>query len=279
MAFCTHCGKQMDNAAFCSDCGSRLEGTVSRGCIRQGDGSREVPYRGNIIDVSRELKTDEFAQFANTRVKEVAPGLYLCGDGRYRWTYELDLWKNPVQLFTLIKCLGLTVGIVAMTLFVFVLANEGLRYAAIFFLEFSGCAMAGMLALGLLAYALGALFLGRYSVLNVMDQEGVTIYQFPKQCEKMQVIGWLCVLAGVSRGDPAQTMLGLQTAAKHMEEIEFCDISTVTVTPRQDTLKLRSGPIFSHVYADKGQLGFVLDFFRERTPRPVKYKYKGGRSS
>ena len=42
------------------------------------------------------------------RVKE---NIYLCQDGVYRWVYEYKLMSNPTILITIMKVLGLSVGI------------------------------------------------------------------------------------------------------------------------------------------------------------------------
>ncbi|MBQ9614086.1 MAG: hypothetical protein IJV14_16465 [Lachnospiraceae bacterium] len=44
--------------------------------------------------------------------RKVTENIYLCPDGKYRWTYELQMLKNPTILITILKVILLSFGIV-----------------------------------------------------------------------------------------------------------------------------------------------------------------------
>ena len=52
--------------------------------------------------------------------QKVTENIYLCPDGKYRWTYELNMIKNPIILLTIWKIFGIIILI--MLLFSFLLA-------------------------------------------------------------------------------------------------------------------------------------------------------------
>lgn len=59
--------------------------------------------------------------------KELKKSVTLCDDGKYRWIYELSMWKNPTLLILIYKVLGIAFGIVG--LFILILNWENLSFA------------------------------------------------------------------------------------------------------------------------------------------------------
>lgn len=55
-----------------------------------------------------------------------------CPDGVYRWVYELDMYRNPVVLYAVLKVLGLSAVVVAVFLFLIFLVENKFSVSAVF---------------------------------------------------------------------------------------------------------------------------------------------------
>ena len=121
-------------------------------------------------------------------------------DGKHRWVYEMNLYKNPTILLLVLKiffwiCVGIWVFMIILELFDGYVTWEDIvnwtKYFAIF--------LVGWLAFCTLCYYIYALIMGgKYCVLFEMDEDGVLHKQMPKAVKKAQIISALTVLAGLA---------------------------------------------------------------------------------
>lgn len=78
--FCPNCGNEIpDGSTSCENCGVKL-----------------IQPEINELDDSLE------------GVQHPSPGIWLCNDGKYRWFYELNMWKNPAIFFSVLRVFGMT---------------------------------------------------------------------------------------------------------------------------------------------------------------------------
>ena len=113
----------------------------------------------------------------------------LCDDSRYRWTYEVNLYRNPMFFFMVWKIFFFIIlGIFAVMSTVDII-EQGLRNA-LGNLPLFAYMVLGMTILSGLGYLIYALIMGgRYSVEFEMDEKGIYHRQSPSQAEKARKIG------------------------------------------------------------------------------------------
>ena len=144
--------------------------------------------------------------------KELKKSVTLCDDGKYRWIYELSMWKNPTLLVLIYKVLGIAFGIVG--LFILILNWENLSFA--WEDVWPVLAFIGFFALlTLLAYAIVAgMYGGKYIVIFTMDERGINHEQIPEQAAKARTLGAITAAAGAATSNPSMAGLGVGCAAR-----------------------------------------------------------------
>ena len=107
--FCPNCGNQLpDHAQFCSHCGSTVRARSSQ-TQRQAPPNRQAPQPG------RNRQQGDFFS-AGT---QVTPNIILGSDGKYRWVYEMSLFRNPTIFLTVWKIfIFVALGIFAVLLLI-----------------------------------------------------------------------------------------------------------------------------------------------------------------
>ena len=127
--------------------------------------------------------------------------IQLCHDGKYRWAYELSLYKNPHILFLIWKIMGWVVAGVSLFLMIVQLfsGNTSFEELIVFPLQLFFVIGALMFVLGAIGYFVYALIMGgKYCVLFEMDDRGVEHQQMKAQVKKAQLIGVITALAGLA---------------------------------------------------------------------------------
>lgn len=193
----------------------------------------------------------------------------LCADGKYRWTYEFNMLKNPMILLTIFKIfffidVGLFVFLNLLDLF-------GGRFSTENLLEIGRTAliMLGIFfALSLIAYFILAFLYGRkYCVCFVMDEKGVTHIQMTKQFKKAQAIAWVTTMAGIAGGSPGTAGAGLLAGTKNSQASDFSKVKKMKVSRRFNTVKLDSPFSHNQIYAEAEDLDFIVNYIGERIPK------------
>lgn len=191
----------------------------------------------------------------------------LCQDGKYRWIYELNMYKNPSIIFVVFKIFGyiLLIGWAIMTI-ADLFRGEGwdmfwnntkmmLIVCAVFFV------------LTMLAYLLvAASYGGKYIVLFEMDEKGVLHRQIKSQVKKAQVMGWLTVLAGVRAGNITTVGVGLNSATKTSSYSSFDHVKSVKAYRRRNLIKVNELLEKNQVYVMDEDFDFVYDYIRSHCP-------------
>ena len=228
---CTTCGRESDHAFnFCPYCGRAF---------------------------STELSEKEVCE-----EKRVSPGISLCADGKYRWIYEMSLFKNPT-IFVLVWKIFF---FVILGIFVVMNIADAVEWGGSFWehfcqnLRFAGIFLIGMTVLTVLGYLLYAAIMGgKYIVLFEMDELGVNHKQMPKQAKKARKIAELTMLAGAVTGSPSVMGAGINSARTEMYS-EFQKVRSVKPFPRRDLIKVNERFGKNQVYASKQDYDFVLGY-------------------
>ena len=179
----------------------------------------------------------------------------LCSDGKYRWVYEKDLYRDLSVLFLILKIFG------AISIFmgVFILVLDRDVKAALFLTGVMFLVMAVLSVMGYFVYTL--MMGGSYCVTFTMDERGVENAQHAKQVEKATAISRLTVLAGALSGNPTAAGIGLEVRTRMYSE--FRRVRFLSLDRRHNTVHVDG----NEVYAPEEDLEIVWEFISARCPR------------
>ena len=258
--FCRYCGNQIsDGAAFCTACGAS---TIYDEASGNTDPWQEPPVSPEGIDP------------AEIGARNVTKNILLCQDGKYRWMYELDMLKNPTLLFTILKALGLTIGISFGIIFIIQVADNGLDSNTLKFLGVFLLVMAGFFVLGIISFLIVvAIFGGKYIVFFEMDDKELVHIQAPRQFKKVQGMAILSGLAGLlSSNIPLGTGIALMVGTKQSKYSSWDRVTKVKSVRRRNTIYVDQFVLDKNqVYADDEDFDFVENFIKSHC---MKAKYK-----
>ena len=216
--------------------------------------------------MARRSRKKDFRQMMEQGEK-VSENIVLCADGKYRWTYELSLWKDA-SIFILVwkiiffVILGIFALMIIMNIVEWGWKTENIRGILQFFLYF----VIGMTVLLVLGYSLYALIMGgKYKALFEMDEQGINHAQLPEQAKKAKIISELTVVAGLLSRRPTTVGVGLISARTEMYS-EFSRVREVKAYPSSHLIKVNGRFMHNRVYAAPEDFDFVLDYIMSRCP-------------
>ena len=250
--FCANCGKLLEeNTRFCSNCGAPAAANAAPPAPSAGPfpGTAPVPAPG--ADLKR---------------------VTLCPDGKYRWTYEMSLFKNPTILLLIWKIFFFIVAGIFVFIGIMDAANSDDFFPDRFLndLMFFGIFVAGMTVLVGVSYLIYAAIMGgKYIVDFEMDEKGINHAQAPAQAKKVRKIGQATMLVGIATHNYATVGAGL--GAQRTETYsEFAKIRKVKGCPRRGLIKIRAALVHNQVYVQNEDFDFVLNYITARCPNAEK---------
>lgn len=194
----------------------------------------------------------------------------LCTDGKYRWTWPMNMYKNPLVLLTVLKIFGIIFG-VAMVLMFIGPAFRGEWSAALEGLKIWAIILGVFLVITLLAYwIVAALYGGKYIVHFTMDEKGLLHDQVPMQKKKAEKMGCLIALAGIFAKRPSVAGAGFMTAAHTKTSSDFSRVRRIKAYPRLHSIKVNEGLSKNQVYTHPEDFSFVLDYIQSHCPKSSK---------
>ncbi len=197
--------------------------------------------------------------------ERVSRNIVLCADGKYRWTYDMSLYRNPSLFLLVWKTLFFIVLAIFGCVMVADVISWGTRnlFSNLTFLFFFLVGMTVVVGLGYLLYA--AVMGGKYRVLFEMDEAGINHMQVPEQAKKARAISAFTVAAGLFSKRLTTVGVGINAARTQMYS-DFSKVRTVKAYPHSHTIKV--GGLLSHnqVYAAAEDFDFVLDYILSNCP-------------
>ncbi len=194
----------------------------------------------------------------------------LCTDGKYRWTWPMNMYKNPLVLLTVLKIFGIIFG-VAMVLMFIGPAFRGEWSAVLEGLKIWAIILGVFLVITLLAYwIVAALYGGKYIVHFTMDEKGLLHDQVPMQKKKAEKMGCLIALAGIFAKRPSVAGAGFMTAAHTKTSSDFSRVRRIKAYPRLHSIKVNEGLSKNQVYTHPEDFSFVLDYIQSHCPKCSK---------
>ena len=190
----------------------------------------------------------------------------LCEDGKYRWTYPMNMLKNPTVYFTVCKIFGILGAIAFVTAYIGPVFRGDFS-SIVHDLKWWGVAVLVFLAISALAYLIvAAMYGGKYIVQFTMDENGLLHDQIPEQKKKAKVLGGAVAGAGVLGGRPGRVAQGGMIAAHTSLSSNFSKVRRIKAYPGRATIKLSEPFANNQVYTSKEDFDFVLNYLRQHCP-------------
>ena len=191
----------------------------------------------------------------------------LCTDGKYRWTYPMNMLTNPSIYITVCKIFG---GIAAIG-FIFTYIGTILQgdFATILDdLKWWGVAILVFLVISGISYLIVAAQYGwRYIVMFTMDENGITHEQIPAQKKNARKIGGILAGAGILTGNIGRTGQGILAANHTSLSSDFKVVRSIKPQRRWNTIKVNEPFAKNQIYTTKEDFDFVLDYIRSHCPK------------
>ncbi len=187
-------------------------------------------------------------------------------DGKYRWTYEMSLLKNPTIFMLIWKIFFF----ILLGIFGFMMIIDAIEWDDFFpdrllnNLKFMGIFLVGMTVLVAVGYLIYAGMMGwKYIVEFEMDEKGVNHRQIEWQAEKARKIVKKTTMAGALTGNYTTMGVGMNAQRTEMYT-EFVNVKKVIAYPHRKVIKVNA--LFNHnqVYVRKEDFEFVKNYIAKR---------------
>lgn len=200
---------------------------------------------------------------------EIESRVRLCPDGKYRWTYEVNLYKNPSMFYDLMKVMGISLGFV-FAIMIFTLIYDGIDWDSLMndLWGFMWVCV-GFAVLCLIGYLIWVRISGgRYAAMFEMDEESVMHMQMPKTVKRGEAIGAIGMLIGAAASSSTTTAASLLAASVNAWKSDFKTVRRVIPKRRRHLIKVNELLTKNRIYVENEEdYEFVLDFILERCPR------------
>ena len=189
----------------------------------------------------------------------------MCSDGKYRWVYELDMYKSQAIIKEVWRAILIAMVIVLAFMFVLNIMDSDLMETLQFVAQ-AACILFGIfLVLSIIGYLIFSYMIGgKYCVVFEMDEAGVNHKQHEKHVKKSQLIGAITVLAGAAGGGLNTECAGVLSMARTSMYSAFDDVKEVEILPKQHLICLNETLNRNQVYADEEDFTFVADYIKAR---------------
>lgn len=191
----------------------------------------------------------------------------LCTDGKYRWTYPMNMLTNPSVYITVCKIFGSLFAIAFILAYIRQLFRGEFAQIASD-LKWWGVAVLVFLAISGLAYLIVAAQYGwKYIVRFTMDENGIVHEQLPSQHKKAVKMGGSLASAGALAGSPGRIGQGLLIATHTSLASDFKVVRSIKPLRRWHTIKVNEPFAKNQVYTTPEDFDFVLDYIRSHCPK------------
>ena len=185
----------------------------------------------------------------------------MCDDGKYRWRYDVNLFKN-LSIFRLVwKILFFSFAAIFLFVIIADIINWGFSAEkAIQNLKIFAYVLIGITAISAVSYLIYAAIMGgKYCVVFEMDEVGINHRQTDNQAKKAKKLGSLTAAAGAASGSFSTMGVGINATRTELYS-EFAKVKRVKCIPKRNTIKLNGAFNHNQVYAVEEDLEFVESF-------------------
>jgi len=189
----------------------------------------------------------------------------MCPDGKYRWVYELDMYKSSVIIKELWRVLLISGAIVLAFLFVLNIMDNDLLETLQFIAQVAAILFGIFLVLSIIGYLIFAYIVGgKYCVVFEMDEYGINHKQHDKHVKKSELIGALTVFAGLAGGNLGTVGTGVLAAARTSMYTGFDDVKELEILPKEHLIRVNETLSRNQVYAEDEDFVFVANYIKAR---------------
>jgi hypothetical protein len=198
----------------------------------------------------------------------------LCQDGKYRWTYEFNMLKNPAIILVVYKIFGILLSI-PFLINVICLASSGELQKEWNDRLWSGSnpkvwlvVMAVFAVIILLSYLIVAWsYGGKYIVHFTMDEKEIIHEQEAAQFDRARKLGLLTAIVGMFAKKPAMVGQGMVVASRSTSTSDFANVRRIKPRRHIELIKVNKLLDRNQVYVPKEDFDFVEDFIRKHCPQ------------
>lgn len=191
----------------------------------------------------------------------------LCEDGKYRWTYPLDMLKNPTILFVIFKIFGILFSIPLLIALISAAVNNDLAKIWDSFLKIWLIVIAVFFVIIIISYLIVVWMNGgKYIVHFTMDEKRIVHEQEPAQFDRARKVGLLAALVGIFAKRPSTVGAGALAASRSTSTSDFAKVRKIKPRRRQHLIKVNQTLERNQVYVTDEDFDFVLDFIRKHCP-------------
>ena len=189
----------------------------------------------------------------------------MCPDGKYRWVYELDMYKSSAIIKELWRVFLITGVIVLVILFGINIMDNDLMETLQFVGQAAAALVGILLILSILGYLVFAFIIGgKYCVVFEMDERGINHKQHQKHVKKSELIGAITILAGMAGGNLSTVGTGVLAAARTSMYTGFDEVKELEILPKERLIRLNETLSRNQVYAEDEDFAFVAGYIQAR---------------
>ncbi len=199
---------------------------------------------------------------------ELSEKVTLYEDGKYRWLYELNMYKNPSIFYTVAKVVGIS-AFLPLAVLLFVTMREGHSLSQIMKEMIPVYIVIALMIpiTGFSYWFVAHRYGGVYCMVYEMDENGVEFRQIDKQFEKQKVIAKLAAFTGALTGNLGLLGSALYNMTAQSAYSDFNKVYSVRSFKERNLIKVNSPFLFNQVYAQDEDFDFVENFIRDHCPR------------
>ena len=187
----------------------------------------------------------------------------MCYDGKYRWVYELDMYKSPVIIKEVWRAM-LVAGVIVLAILFAINIMDGDLMETLQFVAQAAAILFGIfLVLSIIGYLVFAYIIGgKYCVVFEMDEEGINHKQHDKHVKKSELAGAITVLAGLAGGNLSTVGTGILAASRTSMLTSFDDVKELEILPKEHLIRLNETLSRNQVYAEDEDFAFVANYIK-----------------
>ena len=187
----------------------------------------------------------------------------MCYDGKYRWVYELDMYKSPVIIKEVWRAM-LVAGVIVLAILFAINIMDGDLMETLQFVAQAAAILFGIfLVLSIIGYLVFAYIIGgKYCVVFEMDEEGINHKQHDKHVKKSELAGAITVLAGLAGGNLSTVGTGILAASRTSMLTYFDDVKELEILPKEHLICLNETLSRNQVYAEDEDFAFVANYIK-----------------
>lgn len=246
--FCENCGTLLeDGAKFCPNCGTPCASTTT---------------------VAEQEPAQTSAQAAAPEpMNEPTTSVQLFSDGKYRWTYDLNLLKNLSVFIDLIKVFGFILAGMWLIVVLVGIMKRGFEWDVFMMdIKMFFWIFVFMFFLCLISYLIVVrINRGYYHLMFIMDEEGITHRRMANTAKKGQRIAAAAVIMDTDNAAAALAAIQYEWTARYPK------VRRVKTVRRHHLIKVNEILTRNRIYVDNPEdYEFVLGYITERCPNAKK---------